>query len=129
MEQRRFSLVISVTIHLGLRLMLKRTTRRPDKMHWTGWMKSETQQLPARRFINKIFVAITAVGLEPEPFKKEIWCFDSFKIKPICISYLHLGKDRSWSAKICTMGHTIRLIFESIRTHVSQKRRPAGHGT
>src|SRR4051812_19142885 len=37
-----------------------------DRMLWTDWMKSETWQLPARRFTNRIFVAITVVRSEPE---------------------------------------------------------------
>src|SRR4051812_11235836 len=42
MGQRRFYLVISVTIHLVLRHMLQRTTKVLDRTLWTGWMKSET---------------------------------------------------------------------------------------
>ena len=29
----------------------------------------------------------------PEPFKKVIWCSGSSRIKLICTSYLHLGKE------------------------------------
>ena len=38
--------------------------------------------------------------VKPGPFKKEIWCSDSSRIKLICTSYSHLRKDPLWSAKI-----------------------------
>ena len=44
--------------------------------------------------------------LRPEPFKRAIWCSDSSRIRLICTSYPHLGKDLLWSARICTMSHT-----------------------
>ena len=52
----------------------------------------------------------------------------SSRIKLICTSYPHLGKDLLWSAKICTMGHTTSLMFESTKIHVNRRRRPSGRG-
>src|SRR3954471_16735409 len=106
MGQKQSFLVISVMIHPGLRRMLKRIMRGLDRTLWTGSMKSETEQLLSRRFTNKIFVATTVAGSGPEPFKREIWCFDSFKIKPRCINYPRLGKGLSSSARICITGRT-----------------------
>ena len=66
--------------------------------------------------------------LRPELFKRAIWCSGSSRIRLICTSYPHLGKDLMWSAKICTMDHTTLSMFETIRTHTRQRRRPASHG-
>ena len=91
-------------------------------------MKSETWQQLDRRFINKTYDAITATGLGPEPFRKVIWWSGSSRIKLMHTSYPHLGKGPLWSPRTWTMDHTTLSIFESTNTHVSQRRRPAGHG-
>ena len=70
------------------------------RKHLTCWMRSVTLQQLVRRFTSKICIVITAAGLEPELFKKAIWCFDSSRIRLICTSYPHLGKDPLWSARI-----------------------------
>lgn len=61
-------------------------------------------------------------------FKMGIWCSGSSRIKLICTSYPHLGKDLLWSAKTYTMGHTTLSMFESTQTHINWRRRPSGHG-
>ena len=81
-----------------------------------------------RPFTSKICVVITAAGLKPELFKKAIWCSGSFRIILICTRYPRLGKDPLWSARICITGHTTLSMFESTKTHVSQRKRPAGRG-
>ena len=81
-----------------------------------------------RRFISKTRGVIIATGLKQEPFKKATWCTGSSRIRLICTSYPHLGKDPLWSARICTTGHTTSLMFESTKTHVNRRRRPSGRG-
>src|SRR3954463_15876673 len=100
MEQRRFSQVIYDMIHLVWQLMLKRTTSRHGRTLLICWMKNVTSQLPVQRFTSKIFAVTTAVGLEPEPFRRGIWCSGSSRISLICINYPRLGKDLFWSARI-----------------------------
>ena len=127
-EQRQFSLVTSVMTHLGWRLMLKRTMNKHVRKHWTCWMRSMTLQRLVRRFISRICTVTTVAGLKPELSKKAIWCSGLFRIRLICTSYPHLGKDLLWSAKICTMDHTTLSMFESTKTHVNRRRRPSGCG-
>ena len=93
----------SPRVQLTLKLIMKKHVR----MLLTCWMRSVTLRQLVRRFTSNICVIITAIGLKPVPFKKEIWCSGSSKIKRICTSYPHLGRDLSWSARICTTGRTI----------------------
>ena len=73
-EQRRFSLVTSVTTRPVWRLMLKLIMKKHISMLLTCWMRSVTMRRLVRRYISRICVAIIAAELRPEPFKKAIWC-------------------------------------------------------
>ena len=110
--------------HLTLKLIMKRHV----KMHLTDWMRSVILQRLVRRFTSKTCVVIIAVRLKLGPFKKEIWCSGSSRIKLMHTSYPHLGKGPLWSARTWTTGHTTLSMFESTKTHVSRRRRPTGRG-
>ena len=91
-----------------------RVTAYIEADNGTAWQDAldrldEVRDIAAARsaIYSRIFIVITVAESEPEPFRKEIWCFGSSKIRLICISYPHLGRGLSWSARICTMGHTI----------------------
>ena len=61
--------------------------------------ESVTSRRLVQRFINKIYVVITAAGSKPEPFKKATWCSGLSRIKLMHTSYPHLGKGPLWSAR------------------------------
>ena len=91
-------------------------------------MRSVTLRQPVRWFTNEICAVTIVVVLSPEPFKMVIWCSGSSRIKLMHTSYPHLGKGPLWSARTWTTGHTTLSMFERTKTHVSRRRRSAGHG-